>query len=217
MPFIVKNTTLPGLFDLVSPHSCRGCGCLGTVLCKCCKNNILMHRDKNGLNSKGKNLPPIYVVDKRNGILERLINDYKYYSVRDLAQPLAGLIDEILPKDLPKDSVVVPLPTASNHVRARGLDHTYLIAKNLSKLRDYKLRRIILRNKNTVQVGAGRTARIAQAEKAYDLNPRIPIDPEKTYVLLDDVWTTGASIKAGIKILKKAGAQKIIVALLAYS
>ena len=217
MPFIVKNTTLPGLFDLISPHSCRGCGCLGTVLCECCKNNILMHRQKNGLNIKNKNLPPIYVVDKRSGALEELINEYKYHSVRNLARPLAELIDEILPKNLPTNSIVVPLPTATNHVRARGLDHTYLLAKNLCKIRGFKLRRVLTRNKNTVQVGAGQTTRIAQAAKAYGINPRIPINPELTYVLVDDVWTTGSSIKAGIKILKKAGAQKIVVALLAYS
>ncbi len=217
MSFIVKNTTLPGLFDLVSPHSCRGCGCLGVVLCECCKNNILMHRDINGLISKNKTLPPIHVVGKRNGILEKIINDYKYYSVRDLARPLAELIDTILPKDLPENSVIVPLPTATNHIRARGLDHTYLLAKNLAKIRKFHLKRIIIRNKNTVQVGANRSTRIAQALAAYSISPRIAINPETTYILLDDVWTTGSSIKAGVKILKKAGAKNIVIALLAYS
>ena len=217
MSFIVKNTTLPGLFDLVSPHSCRGCGCLGVVLCKCCKNNILMHRDANGLISKNKNLPPIYVVGKRSGILEKIINDYKYYSVRDLARPLAELIDTVLPKNLPENSVIVPLPTATNHIRARGLDHTYLIAKNLAKIRDLHLKRIIVRNKNTVQVGSDRATRLAQAKAAYSINPKITIDPEITYILLDDVWTTGSSIKAGVDLLKKAGAKNITIALLAYS
>ena len=43
MGFIVKNTTKCGLLDLVCPHSCRGCGQLGEVLCECCKKDILKH------------------------------------------------------------------------------------------------------------------------------------------------------------------------------
>lgn len=208
MSFIVKSTTLPGLFDLVSPHSCRGCGCLGVVLCECCKNDILKHQQIH---------PPIYAVGEKNGVLETLIHDFKYCSVRDLAKPLAELIDRTLPKDLPQNSIIVPLPTATRHVRARGLDHTYLIGKHLAKMRHFTLKRAILRDKNTVQVGSDRATRIAQASSAYTINSHIKINPNATYILLDDVWTTGASIKAAEKILKDAGAQNIIVALLTYS
>ena len=37
------------------------------------------------------------------------------------------------------------------------------------------------------------------------------------YLLVDDVWTTGASMKAAVKKLQEAGARKIIVGLLALS
>jgi predicted amidophosphoribosyltransferase len=38
-----------------------------------------------------------------------------------------------------------------------------------------------------------------------------------TYILFDDIWTTGASMKTAIKKLRQAGAIKIIVILLAIS
>ena len=210
MPFIVKNTTYPSLADLLFPHSCRGCGLTGEALCECCKNNIVRNRE----DFKKSNM---YVVSRRDGILNQLVQDYKYHSIRALARPLAELLDQVLPKNLPKDSIVVPLPTATNHVRNRGFDHTYLLAKNLGKIRKFKVKKILVRNKNTVQVGSTKKERFTQATKAYILNPKIKIQKDATYILLDDVYTTGASINAAKNLLKSAGAKNIKIALLAYS
>ena len=210
MLFIVKNTTFPSLLDLLFPHSCRGCGLTGEVLCERCKNNIIRNRK----DFKKSNM---YVVSRRNGLLDQLIQNYKYHSIRALARPLAELLDQVLPKNLPKDSVIVPLPTATHHVRSRGFDHTYLLAKNLGKVRKFKVEKILVRNKNTVQVGADKKARLKQAKEAYSFNPKIKIKEDTTYILLDDVWTTGASITAAKKILQNAGAKNIKIALLAYS
>ena len=211
MPFIVKNTTYPNIADLLFPHSCRGCGRLGEVLCECCKNNILAHRQ----NPKFR--PPVYVVDSKTGLLGELIHDYKYHSIRALARPLAELLDQTLPQTLSQNSIIVPLPTATHHIRARGLDHTLRIAKHLAKIRHYHIEKLLLRNQNTVQVGSSKKERLTQAAKAYIINPKIKIQKNATYILLDDVYTTGASINAAKNLLKSAGAKNIKIALLAYS
>ena len=208
MPFIVKNTTLIGPFDLLFPHSCRGCGAMGEALCKCCKNDIIKNR-------KASKMPHTYIVSDRNGLLDDLIQEYKYHSVRALARPLAELLDKVIPKNLPQNSIIIPLPTAANHVRTRGLDHTYLLAKNLAKIRHYQVEKILLRNQNTVQVGADKKTRLTQAKSAYRLNPKIKIKKDATYLLLDDIYTTGASLMAAKKLLKNAGAKNIKTAILA--
>ena len=227
MSFVVKNTTLPSFFDLISPHSCRGCGTIGEPLCEHCKNYILQNPTKICPNCKKEkptsicqncaDLPPIYTVSSRNGLLGTLIHDYKYYSIRALARPLAELLDSSLPKALPKSSVLIPLPTATHHIRSRGFDHTYLIAKKLGKIRHLPTEKILLRDKNTTQVGSDRSTRLSQASSAYIINPKAKIDPEATHILLDDIWTTGASALAATDILKNSGAEKIIILLLAYS
>ena len=224
---IVKNTTLPGLFDLVFPHSCRGCGYIGEVFCDRCKNYIIKNHKNfcpnckvespTGVCKNCKDLPPIYTVSERKTILGDLIHDYKYHSVRALKKPLAELLNAVLPKNLSKNTVLVPLPTATHHIRSRGFDHTLLLAKHLGKLRHLKIERVLIRNKNTVQVGASEKERLSQAKEAYILNPKIKIDPEKTYILLDDVWTTGASIMSAKKLLEKSGAKNFIITILAYS
>ena len=224
----VKNTTLPGLLDLLAPHSCRGCGELGSVLCDCCKKNIA----KAHLNicpackskkttadcKKCKDLPPTYVIGERTEPLSTLIQDFKYHSVRSAKKPLAEMLNTLLP-DYQGKVVIVPLPTASKHVRARGLDHTYLVARQLAKLRgnNYKVEKILLRAKDTVQVGTDKKTRISQAENAYCINQRINLNPDTTYLLLDDIWTTGATMRAGLKKLQQAGASKINLVLLAFS
>ncbi len=226
MSIIVKNTTLPNPLELLAPHSCRGCGRLGGPLCDRCKNYII-NRETNicpicktktihGKCRKHANFPTNYNLGERSELLDLLIHDYKYHSVRALSGILAELINDVLPK-LPRDAVLVPLPTATHHIRERGFDHTFLISKKLARLQRIKVEPVLLREKNTVQVGADRKARISQAEQAYSINPKVTIDPEVTYILFDDIWTTGASMKTAIKKLRQAGASKIIVILLAIS
>ena len=223
---IVKNTTLPTLLDLLIPLSCRGCGLLGSALCECCKNNIILNRKNYCPNCKEVNptgkckncpsLPPIFVVDKRENLIGELIHNFKYDSNRALARSLAEILNGVLPA-IDDDVVIVPLPTITPHIRARGFDHTHLIAKRLAKLRGkkYCVKKILTRLKNTVQVGADGETRLKQSAKAYGINKNINLDPKATYLLFDDVWTTGASMKTALEKLRSAGAKKIIITVLA--
>lgn len=228
MPNTVKNTTFPGLFDLLAPHSCRGCGHIGSVLCDRCKNYIkdshqaicphCKNTTKSGKCPNCPDLPPTYTIGERSGLLGDIIHDYKYHSIRALAHPLASLMHDFLPpQNTP--SIIVPLPTIDRHIRSRGFDHTKLIARHLSKLEGphCTTEELLVRTKNTTQVGTDRSTRITQASSAYALARHAPIDPSLTFILLDDVWTTGASMRACIKILQQAGVSKIILALLSLS
>ena len=226
MSFIVNNTTILNPLDLIAPHSCRGCGCLGEPLCERCKNNIITsHKNlcpkckkekSTPICPNCKELPPIYTLGIRKGLLASLIHDYKYSSNRALAAVFADLLDSTLPP-LPPNTFLIPLPTASHHIRARALDHTAKIAKKLAKKRHLKMQKLLLRAKNTVQVGSDRTTRLSQAKEAYVVNPTIPIDESATYILFDDVWTTGASLLSATKKLREAGASNIIIIVLAIS
>ena len=207
MSFIVKITTLLNPLDLLAPHTCRGCGTIGKPLCDCCKKYILKHHC---------NLKHVYCIGKREGLLKDLIHDFKYNSVRALDSPLAEMLASILPK-IPGKVIIVPLPTISRHVRERGLDHTKLIAKRIAKIREWNVEYLLIRDKNTVQVGADKNTRTKQAEDAYMIKPSAKINPSTTYILLDDVLTTGASMKAAKKKLQVAGASKIIECVLAVS
>ncbi len=244
MGFVVKNTTRCGLLDLLCPHTCRGCGRLGAVLCECCKNDMLAKNEwicpvcKNAFakssesckNNGGDSLSylghcpecevkfeNLWVGGWREGVLEKMVEEYKYQSVRAMDVEMVELIDRRIPEDFGEDEeiVVVPLPTIGRHVRERGFDHTLELAKKLAKRRGWKCERVLTREADTVQVGAKVAEREEQAKKAYVV--RGGLDANKHYILLDDVWTTGASMRAAEKVMRAAGAVRMSVAVIAVS
>lgn len=235
MKFVVKNTTKCGVLDLLCPHSCRGCGCLGSVLCERCKKNLILARRaicplckrefaaKSGL--EGGRCPDcdlagmraIFAGGWREGVLMKMVEEYKYQSVWALGDALTEILDAALPPTgddgiwcgiRPDDVVVVPLPTIGRHVRERGLDHTLRMARKLAKRRGWEYEQTLSRVADTVQVGANSAEREEQARKAYAAHGRV--DARKTYVLLDDVWTTGASMRAAAKVMREAGVERLI-------
>ena len=227
MGLIVKNTTFPNLLDLLAPHSCRGCGHIGSPLCNRCKNYIIKNHQNfcpycKNLNPTGNcpncpDFPPTFVVNKRTDLLDKLIHEYKYSSVRTLFKPLAEIFNTCLPTTHNK-LIIVPLPTINRHIRERGFDHTYKIAKMLSKIRPQtQVDKLLLRINHSVQVGSDKETRKLQASSAYTINPRSKINPTATYLLFDDVWTTGASMQAAIKKLQQAGVSDLIIGILAVS
>lgn len=219
---IVKNTTILSPFDLLCPHICRGCGGLGKVLCDCCKNYILEEHlnfcpcCKRRIDGhKCDNcalLPPTTMIGWKNELIGKMVEEYKYKSVKAIGNVFAELLDESLPFYSDK-TVVVPLPTINKHIRERGFDHTLYLAKKLVKLRGWRVDQVLKRANNSVQVGAGESTRVKQAFSAYRVAGRI--EPDIHYLLLDDVWTTGASLAAATRKLREAGALKISIAVLA--
>lgn len=171
MSFIVKNTTLCPLVDLLCPHPCKGCGALGSALCDCCKNDILADRINfcpycklmiDGFSCSHCELPPTYMIGWRDELIGRLASDYKYNSTRVLAGVLAELLDNVLPC-IDGDVAIVPLPTINKHIRERGFDHVLLLAKKLAKRRRWQVAPILKRARDTVQVGADKMSRGMQA------------------------------------------------------
>ncbi len=112
-------------------------------------------------------------------------------------------------------------------MRVRGFDHMWLIAKKLCrKLQDQKEKlglekiecgKILIRNKNTVQVGADAEKRRQQAREAYAVAKNTVFAKDAMYLLLDDVWTTGASMLAAVDLITKNGADKVSIAIIAKS
>ncbi len=232
MKFVVKSTTKCGVLDLLCPHTCRGCGCLGAVLCGCCKNNlmnatlrvcplcqkVLANAEKSGATWRDYNcedcqlpLDALFVGGWREGVLAKLVKEYKYQAVRAAGEVLVEILDKVIP-ELPVDTIVVPLPTIGRHVRERGLDHTLLLAKKLARSRGWKYQQILRRAEDTVQVGTKAAERQEQAKRAYEVARMV--DNEVTYLLLDDVWTTGASMLAAVDRLRQAGAKSVMGAVL---
>ena len=203
------------------PPRCRGCGATGEYLCKCCKKyiseNMTVHKiAENAGAFKAEHL------GYRDEILGEMVEEAKYGAVRGLILELAAITYEgCFRKKLVGESeiVIVPMPTSRRHVRERAMDHMDLLARELERLSDGKLQRVRLlaRAKDTVQVGSKVEVRRKQAKEAVKLNSLFLNDKgeiskeysTKEVVLIDDVWTTGASMTEAGKILKAAGVKNL--------
>ncbi len=210
--------------SLLAPDPCLLCGKLGAYLCHGCKYNI-SSEPFSGCVSCGRlagrrgicgdcKVPyrQAWSVGERADELLRLIDRYKFERARSAHTILADLMATRLP-ELPAQTVVVPVPTIASHIRQRGYDHTLLLARHLARLKGLDMQPMLARASNTKQRGASRTQRVKQAQEAFRLQRTV--DPDVPYLLIDDVVTTGATLKYAAKLLADAGAKDVWVAVLA--
>lgn len=213
---------LTKILDALAPHHCLICQKIGHTICPDCKNYITSNHNnfclKCGLiiktTCKNCRLPyqKSWTLGPRTTHLHRAIDLYKFSAIRSFAEPFADMLATITP-DFPPDTAIVPIPTTRPHIRERGFDHITIIARRFAQLKSCTYSPILTRQSSTTQVGSARDARLTQASSAFSCSP--DLNPKTHFVILDDVYTTGATILAAAKLLKANGAKKISVVLLA--
>jgi ComF family protein len=166
--------------------------------------------------SCGPTLPyqRVFMVGERTKTLKKLVGNYKYFSRRESAQAIAGLLRGVLPDELPDDLVIVPLPTIPARIRERGFDHMKLVARELSRLRGHPCNlQLLKRTDNVSQHSASQRQRQQQAKQAFAVDSRRSVPPR--ILLIDDIYTTGATAAAAAKLLKKHGVEEVWLGIVA--
>lgn len=218
----VKMTMITHLAQLLAPDYCSGCHKIGHILCQSCRDDIISEpfgrclaclepTSRSHLCVRCRTLADdAWVVGERAGTLQRLVDDSKFASNRRACLAQALLLDQVLPK-LPEDTIIVPIPTTTRHVRQRGYGHMELVARSLAERRGYRTDTILRRDSNAVQHGADKSTRQRQAALAFSLRHELPADAP--LLVIDDVYTTGATMRSAIKLLRNQTEQPIYVAL----
>ena len=207
----------------LAPHLCCGCGEIGVLLCGSCKEDIVetpvlqcvvCTRPAQGFicQAHRTTIQAAACGGVRQGALERLIDLYKFEYAKAAAGPLADILLTHLPL-LPCETIVVPIPTIAAHIRQRGYDHALLLARQVARRRGHRVLPLIARQTNTIQRDAPARLRERQARQAFRLAR--PLDPAPPYLVIDDVATSGASLRAAVQLLRDAGAETVYVAAVA--
>ena len=115
-----------------------------------------------------------------------------------------------------RNPVIVPVPLGRARSRERGFNQAEEIAERAAQELGIAADAMILvRTRETAsQVSLPRAARLANMRGAF--RAAHPPDPSRTYILIDDVITTGATLQAAIDALRCAGAVHIIPLALAH-
>ena len=212
--FDVKSTIINVLLEVLSPNRCQRCGLQGESLCGRCKKYLLGTNPGYAI-SGIDGFSRVIVGGVKEGLLSVLLKQYKYQGRRDLARVLAWKVWEIAERELWETSetgemVIVPLPTIRRHIRERGFDHMLMLARELCRMdENLWLEPILERLNKMVQVGKSAKVRGEQAKRAYGVKREEKLRRDVHYVLFDDVWTTGSSMRAAAEVMRNAGACKI--------
>lgn len=190
---------LNGLLDLVAPVCCPGCdhalewGERG--FCSACAP--LLDR-----------LPPGPALYAFGGPLADAVRRFKYAARLDLVEPLAALLVHAAPLHAGKVDAVVPLPLHPSRLRERGFDQTALLAAPLAAalgvpLDTRRLRRI---RPTPPQASLAEAQREANVRGAFEATRD---ETRRRVLLLDDVRTTGATLRSAAGALHRGGASQV--------
>jgi len=112
--------------------------------------------------------------------------------------------------------LIVPVPLHKSRERARGFNQAFELSKPLANMAQIPvLANLLSRVRPTkIQAGLSRRERRMNVAGAFVLSRSKTIE-DKTVLLVDDVFTTGATLNECAKILRRNGARRVNVLTLA--
>lgn len=153
-------------------------------------------------------LDTIYPVFEFNDAVQTIIHGLKYSGFKSLGIKLGRLMTSFIPADFfCADTVLIPIPLHPIKFRERGYNQSSLLARGIAEKTGLVVREDILhRVKNTVtQTHLDAQERLLNMERAFAISRRGDCAALSSIVLVDDVFTTGATIGAAAAVLKATG------------
>ncbi len=143
--------------------------------------------------------------------LAMLIQKLKYRGDRGLIPLLGELLFQVS-VSAPQPDLITFVPMQKRRQRQRGYNQAELLAKDLSESLDVAVQSLLAKIKKTKpQAALQRRERLINLEHAFVARPC----DAQTVWLIDDVRTTGATLRACAKALKDAGVTQVVALTLA--
>lgn len=162
-------------------------------------------------------LPPLYGWKYYEGPLKQSLAKLKYERQRRVAEPLGEGLAALWRNQVKLDGklIAVPIPLHCDRERQRGYNQADLIARSFCQKTGLPLRSqgLLRTQATTAQYGLSRSDRDQNLRSAFALGPGLSrCSSNSRIVLIDDIFTTGATLKAATAVLQNVGLS--VVALL---
>lgn len=226
------------LLDILFPRECPVCGDIavskGDYVCAACKGEFVPIRSPyclkcgkqitdtgaqlcTGCLGKSHDFDEGRAAFLYNDAMRKSIYRFKYNNKQEYARYYGLIISQILGDKIKsyRADALIPVPMYKTKERKRGYNQATLIAKELSKHVDVPVREdIVARRKSTkIMRSLGAKEREKNIKKAFKLRK----DSVKlnNVVIVDDIYTTGATADAVAACLKAGGVKHVYVIALA--
>lgn len=194
---------LKTLWSLVLPTTCPGCQKHGYPVCLACE----------ALLQSAPTAPPPVGVDAwaapfaYEGVARKLITQIKYQGGHSASEWLAQEMLDCAParQSIARQSLLITwAPTTRARRRGRGFDQAEVLARAVGKRMSQPTRSVLRRSPGPPQTGLSG----ADRRNAPSFSVVHPVSG--LILLIDDVATTGATLSAAAKSLKKSGATRVV-------
>ncbi len=201
------------LLQILYPKQCLVCGKLEQdTICNKCYNTLKIEAKIEKYNNKSFN-KHLYIF-KYEGKIRNLIIDYKFNDKPYLNELFVKIIlkNEKICRKIKKYDIIIPVPIHKKRENERGYNQSELIARKLANnLKIELLTDSLIKQKNTLpQSTLSKKQREENVKTVYKIKNKQKIKNKKI-ILLDDIYTTGATAEECSKILKQNGAKEILV------
>lgn len=139
-----------------------------------------------------------------------LIKQLKYHKSFQLAEGIgAYMAAYLIQNQWPIPDLIIPIPISSLRKWQRGFNHSQIIAEAMGKILDVPVKMLLKRqNRSTSQAALNKEERIKMNKGTYQLK-RSPHLADQSLLLIDDVMTTGTTLRHCADVLDQACPQSI--------
>jgi competence protein ComFC len=160
------------------------------------------------------NFDSAYSYGSYEGPLRNLIHLFKYGKIESLALPLSGFVVRAIPLDQTFD-MVISMPMHWRKEWERGFNQAQLLAEPIAKRYGLNLSTNLARRRYTKsQAGLTETERRHNLKDSFCVRKAEQLRGKRV-LLVDDVFTTGATLRTAAAVLKAAGAVHVTAVTLA--